>query len=472
MPVTPAPESVRRMANQVISLSREIPDLYPMRKSQEASSIYSELMGLSKDMTLAEGFSQQAVGLGTKPHPFDFEATTRFQTSNVHHAACIQTKTSSTVGMGFKPKGETQDKALDEMDRETATDKALNPLCEHSIQDVVTSWVEDFWQIGNGNIEVVRRGGSPRTTIGGGATARTTGDEITGLHHIPGWQVKLYIEDADYHRHYEVQAINEEGQPRRFALFGEKEAFIKRMKREDRESSYSQVDPKSVSEIIALRQPSSLSRWYGFPNWLAAVASIELTQCLHQWKYDFFLNRGVPEYLLFILGQELDTKDWEKIENTLKAHIGLGNSHKSAAINLSNSDIVVQLEKLALDGKQEDDFGGTKENLAMDIVSAHRVPPLLAGIQIPGKLGATNELPNALLAFQVLVIGPGQRLATQVLGKTLGNKEKNGGLKLEPDDFRFRRIVDTIDLGVADTVSRMRTPAGAGNRDPREGLKD
>ena len=463
-----APESVVSLANQVIELERSVPNLYPMRKSDGLESMAAVLLG--KEDTLKEGFSKQAVGLGKKEHPFDFEATTRFQTSNVHHAACIQTKTSSTVGMGFKPNGETEQQAMENLDRETEVDKVINPLCEISFQDVVTAMVEDFWQIGNGLIEVVRKGTARTTVSGNGQSSRTTGDEITGLHHIMGHQAHVYIEDADYHRHYEIEAVREDGQPRRFALFGEREAFLRRMRQQDR--NFEAVPEAEVSEVISLRQPSSLSRWYGFPNWLAAVASIELVQCLHQWRYDFFLNRGVPEFLLFITGAKLDPKDWEKIENALKAHIGLGNSHKSLAINLAESELDINLEKLAMDSKSEDDFGSTKENLALDIVSAHRVPPLLAGIQIPGKLGATNELPNALLAFQVLVIGPGQRLATQVLGKTLGNPEKNGGMGLGPDHFRFRRIIDTIDLGIADTVSRMRTPAGAGDRDPADGLRD
>lgn len=484
-----APASVKELADQVISMGRNIPSLYPMAKSESQSSLSSLL---KKEVLNKDASSKQGAGLGLKPHPFDFYATTKFQTSNVHHSACVRTKTSSMVGLGFKRPEESSGPVASNLgsqgtntpavqlgqgqgDRElrTKVDDLLNPLCDVSIQDVLTQWAEDFWQVGNGLIEVVRRGGTPRTSSSPGAASRTTGEEITGLHHIPAYQARVYVEDFAYSRHYVICASDEEGEERHFALFGDKQNFLERIKRNSLPGDMPKdLNPDQVSEVIVLRQPSTLSRWYGFPQWLAAVASIELVQCLHQWKYDFFLNRGVPEFLLFVMGQKLDPKTWAKIEEALQAHVGLGNSHKSSAINLDNPEIKVQIEKLAMDGTQEDDFSGTKDNLALDIVTAHQVPPLLAGIQIPGKLGASNEMVNSLVGFQLLVVGPAQRLAQQVLGNTLGNASANGGLDLTPDDFHFRSITDMINLGAMDTISRQRTPAVNNDRDPGEGLRD
>ena len=131
-------------------------------------------------------------------------------------------------------------------------------------------------------------------------------------------------------------------------------------------------------------------------------------------------------------------------------------------------------QKLGLEGKSDDDFGKTKESLAASIITAHGVPPLLAGVQLPGKLGANNELPNALMAFQILLVGPGQRLFQQTLGTTLGHPD-HGVSKLTIKDFAFQRITDQIDLQAADTVGRMRTPmaqANAEGRDISAGVKD
>jgi hypothetical protein len=107
------------------------------------------------------------------------------------------------------------------------------------------------------------------------------------------------------------------------------------------------------------------------------------------------------------------------------------------------------------------------------------VPPILAGILIPGKLGATNETPNAILAFQALVIGPAQETLESILDMTLGNSKLNGQLGLKPGDFKFKTIVDEIaeqmeKINPMDTLasSREQLPEQAKEgRDLKEGLK-
>lgn len=424
-----------------------------------------------------EGASQQGVNLGRKEHPFNIRVVTRFQTSNTHHGRCIKAKVSATVGLGFRQPGEVhaaatqgnphntpQDldplKALVQRQMPSKADLALDPLCEVSFADVLNDVCEDYWQSGNGWLEVVRAG---------------EGDQITGLHHIPAADAFWYLEDDNYNKHIEV--VGEEGTKfaQHFPRFGDKKGFLTRLGSGTMYGSISaSQDSKRVSEIIHFRQPSSLSRWYGFPDWLSAVAPIELVQCIMQDNYDFHLNRGVPEYMLFVTGQKLSDAEWGKIENSLKANIGLGNAHKSLALNLASKEIEITLHKLALEGGADDAFTKKKENLALDIVSAHGVPPLLAGIQIPGKLGANNELPNALMAFHVLVIHPAQIIFERILANTLGNPALNGGLGLTPEDFQLRSIPEEIDVGTLETVSRMRQDirgARADGRDLSAGVK-
>ncbi len=125
-------------------------------------------------------------------------------------------------------------------------------------------------------------------------------------------------------------------------------------------------------------------------------------------------------------------------------------------------------------------FKDMMEALALNIVSAHRVPPSLAGILFHGKMGAANEMTNAILAFQTLVISQAQKTITSVLDRTLGDPEKNGGLGLKRGDFKFRTVVDVVaeemkKLQPADTMGRMKQGLGeaaAEGRDLDQGLKE
>jgi len=429
---------------------------------------------------LPEGVSAQGVGKGRIPRPFNFDTIKRSLTYNEHHSACVLAKANSTVGLGHlteQAKKERAAKRAGEMppvvtttEIESKADSVLNPLCRGSWLETICDVGYDYWAFGNGYLEVVRGDSED-------------GGKITGLHHIPASDVCVYVEDEDYNYHYEVfgSEIGEIGgtnyTPRRFACFGEREDFIARLGTQTFISADGSGDvrPRRVSEVIHFRQPSPLSRWYGVPDWISATASIELNQMLTQHNFDFFLNRGVPEFMLFLIGSQLEEADREALEQSLKAQIGLGNSRKSVVLNLNANaeSFKVQLERLAMEESGTDDkFSRMKETLATSIVSAHRVPPLLAGIQIPGKLGAVNELPNALKGFQALVVEPTQRLFQQTLGKTLGS---DGGLGLAIEDFEFQKITEVFDIENMDTVARMRqTPmqAQAEGRNLKAGVKD
>ena len=415
--------------------------------------------------------SNQGVSVGRKSHPFNFDIVARFQTVNVHHGRSIHAKVAATVGLGFEtPNDKKKNDAkitgeilssedLPPEDDVSVIDTNLNPLCEHSWQDALNDVAEDYWTTGNGYLEAVRNDSK----------------QIVGLHHIPMKEVYVVIEDLRYNRHYEIQGTDDSSSLRLFAKFGDLDGFLARNSKDSVASAFAgEVSRKTTAEVIHFRRPTSLSRWYGFPDWLAATAAIELMQCVTQHEYDFFLNRGVPEFMLFIMGQGLNAKDKEKIETAMQSTIGLGNQSKSLLINLvaGKDSIQVQLEKLAMENKGDgSQFSATSESLALQIVTAHGVPPLLAGIQIPGKLGASNEMIQAMQAFQTLVIEPAQRQFRQTLLNTLGSDDTLG---LTAGDLVFNTITDAIDVKTADTAARMRQSpqeAAAEGRNLEDGVK-
>lgn len=409
--------------------------------------------------------SRQGATTGLRARPFDFDGVLSLKRLSEHHSTCLAAKRDAIFGLGFvTPDDERRQKGEDPQGGDSAfsaVDRTLDPLChrQDSFQEVLNDAGEDYCTLGNGYIEIVRE--SPRSDA-----------PILGIYHQPAREVWVHVDDASGNFSYEI--INAEmtsfsRTARRFARFGDLEGFVER---------HNIPEGQGVSELIHLRAPSSLSRYYGVPDWLAAISSIEIAQALKQHSFDFFVNRGVPEIMLFLLGKKVRTEDWEKIEAALQANVGVGNSHKSVAANITDPEMKVELHKLALEGKSDSSlFKDMSEALALLIVSAHRVPPLLAGIQIPGKLGANNELPNALMLFQVLLVEQAQRAASRKFIRTLGNPELNGGLGLASSDFLFNTITDKIGLSAQamDTLGRMREPlpeAQAEGRDLGEGVRD
>jgi hypothetical protein len=415
------------------------------------SLMESLLAGLRKGVVESEPTNAPTYA-GMKGLPFNYEAAQRLKLHNVHHSTCVDTKKQSLVGLGH-----TEGSRADEV---------LDPICTLTWAVLRSKLAEDFATVEICYIEVVR-----------------DGDKIVGLHHIPAVDVRYVVEQDLVNHYYEirggkVESLSASTNSTVMAPFGQLKEFMRR--------HADLVGNRKISEVIAIMNPSSQSRYYAVPSWLASVADMELNQAVRQHVYDFHVNRGVPEFLLFLTGGRVDTKTWAAIVDAMQAYVGVCNSHKSSAFNVVGEDITVDLQQLESNDVIKGDFY-TKmtEALATTIVSAHRVPPILAGILIPGKMGAANELPNSIMAFQTLVIGPMQTIWQSILGATLGGKF-NGGLGLKPKDFEFKSIVDAMAEGLAklnpqpgggaqaNTVSGMRQTlpeAAAQGRDIGAGLK-
>lgn len=426
---------------QVQVFAREIRKLVPA--IDERISMLEAI--LKKGVIEAEP-TNAPTSAGTKGLPFNFDAAIRLKLHNVHHSTCVDTKKNALVGLGH-----TSEK----------TDEVLDPICTVTWAVLRAKLAEDFANVANAYIEVVREG-----------------DQIVGLHHLPAQDVRVALAQNLVNIYYEVrggkiESLGAATNSTVMAPFGQLEEFKRRHG----------INSDKISEVIHIFDPSGQSRWYGVPAWLAAVADMELNQAVRQHQYDFHINRGVPEFLLFLRGGKVAPGTWNAIVDAMQAYVGVGNSHKSSAFNIIDENIEIQLEQLHSNEVIKGDFY-TKmvEALATTIVSAHRVPPILAGILIPGKMGAANELPNAIMAFQTLVIDPWHTIWTSILGATLGGKF-NGGLGLTAKDFQWKSIVDAMadglqklnpQKGAADTLGGMRETlpeAAAGGRNLNDGVK-
>lgn len=398
--------------------------------------------------------SQQENQIGEVHPPIDLTAAAGLVQANTYHETCLRTKVACTVGLGFKnaydremlhwKQNPQRELPTGDPDEPSPVVTKLEPLVSGSVLQLLMDFTEDLFVAGGGAIEVVR--GANKT--------------ITALWFLPARTLSVHIEKVGMVAWHWV--YRGEGKERRFARFGDKDRFL-------RDNNQVTQAPEETSEVIYIRNPNSISRHFGLPDYLSAVPAIELCQMIHQQQFDFFKNRGVPEFMLFFLGANIDKETWDKIEVAIKANIGSGNAHKSIALQLADPNVTVQLEKLAVEGKTDNSFTELNQVLAMEIVSAHRTPPLLAGLHIPQKIGAVNELANALLAFQLLYIDQKQALISETLASTIG---KELGLTLA--DFQFRKVTDRFDMDKLDTMSRMKdemgSPAGK-NRDLGAGLK-
>lgn len=444
-------------------------------KKQNLSAIEKEQGAEAQPTNQVDGGIVSA--LQVIEQPVDIIVARSLKDISPHHSSCIQAKKYSIMGLGFVSEGDdTQavrddkttpvNQVQDQMSNlltgeayvKTKADEKLDPLTIHGFAFEMYRVIEDFLDSGTGYLEVVRKG-----------------NEITGLSWMPYEDVfAVIIRDDSGRNRLAYSYIGGLGatSPRYYSLFGlENKAWTHQQFYKD-----STVEIDSISEIIPFMLPSNQSRYYGYPDWLSASAIVTLLSRALQYKSDFYTNKGVLAYIMTLIGQ-IDADVWKKIQEKIQGSVGGGNNFRNLAINLKNSESKVQIDKLASSDKTEDQFAKDAESFAQHIVSAHKVPPLLANVLIPGKMGAANETVQAIVLFQLLCVGPMQNIVQHVLANTLANG-KDGVKGLSAEDIRLRKITSQINVQGLDTASRMREDAtnaknpDGSKRDVRDGLKD
>lgn len=441
---------------------------------------------------------------GRVPHPFDYSAAQKLLEACHIHEVCIMTKRDSIVGLGFETEEEAQARAkkreLEQAAHAAAVagdpnkkppaagdapvkkelppkppaepkqpptsdptkdptedplvapkprskvEEVLDPLCEDGFHSVINQVAEDYVTHAIAYMEVVR----------------DEAGTILGLWHMPTWKVFKFNEEQKPFFHYEVDDLVEGGMSKLvYAKWGEA----------DRVKALLQNPQQKITELIRFVMPSARQTDYSMPDYFGCVPWLELAQKVMQYDFDYFNNRAVPDLLVMLTGRKVATEELNLFASSLKATIGEKNRHRSLVANFSAPDLVATVERLNADNRER--FGDLWSAIQLAVVSSHRVPPLLAGVTLPGKMAAANELPNALIAFQTLYVDQQQKVFERVLGATLGSDE--AGLGLKPTDFRLKKITDAYDMGQVDTMSRMRettTEAQLKGRDLANGLKE
>lgn len=489
--------------NRYQAIAQTAPGLFPSGVGDSVLQKAFDSNIIGKELKEA-GVTNVPQAVRILPMPYSKKTIMQLMNVDVHHMRCLAAKVAATTGLGFMTDEEVQRKdrerrlqdmaqmALNEPDspalakasedllkelvdpsrKRAKADEILDPLCQFTFQDLLSSANWDL-EHGDGYIEV----------------KRDQNDKIVGLHRLHADSVWVVVDTGTGGFHYMVRAnAGATGtNTRHFCQFGKKDAFMLKIKEKDFGSNMQDVasflglsfgvsgkDPKreDISEVIHFRGPNAFSNYYGYADWFPAVPQLELSKAVTRHKFDYYYNRGVVEFLVSVIGTKIDDDDWNEFVDKLNSNQGTANKRKSGAINLRDELAKVDVHKL---GAEVDSatFKEDSETIASKVVTAHGVPPVLANLQIPGKIGAANETVSALLAFQLLTIGQRQRHIERTLAATLGSKE--AGLNLTEDNFVLRRITDLMNMENADTASRMRTElpvAQAQGRKVEDGLKD
>ncbi|HDR6820842.1 TPA: phage portal protein [Bacillus thuringiensis] len=347
----------------------------------------------SKQMTV-DPFAQIYGDKGLVEPPYNMSALLEIKESNPIHSACISAKVDDIAGVGFDfaPFEEVKEAASQEQYKKLKEFmRNCNP--EMTSSEIIRAVWDDYETVGWGIIEVVRN----------------NKDEPSELYHIPAQTVRAHKDKVRF-----AQIVN--NKERWFKKFGYPDDYSLVDGRPLGEKDIAENGTEKAGEVIVIRKFGSRSSYYGIPNYVSSIGSIVGSQAVRDYNINFFTGKTIPDALLFIEGvDEID----QGTEDELKAFFAAetkGEHHKLAVVPVPNG-AKARLEKISPDVK-EGSFRLYKQDSAMEICVAHRVPPYRIGWAMTGSLGQTtakemNEM------YKRSIIEPGQEILEHRLNNQL-----------------------------------------------------
>jgi len=198
--------------------------------------------------------------------------------------------------------------------------------------------------------------------------------------------------------------------------------------------------------VIPIVKRSTVDRVYGSPDFLQAMPAIALNTLIDEYNLNFFANNAIPSYAVIISG-EAPAEFEDVIKEHFRTHIR-GQSHKTLTLSLPDG-ATMKFEKLSTEIK-EASFKLLRKDTRDEILQAHAVPPVIAGIIETGSLGG-NVGQEQITAYKNQVVDPLQRKYIRplqlILNKIVGDSKYQITFKTyDIEDDKLNAEIDKIDI--------------------------
>lgn len=143
-----------------------------------------------------------------------------------------------------------------------------------------------------------------------------------------------------------------------------------------------------ANELLVIRNYSALSPYYGTPDIIPALQTLEADIAARSFNRRFFDNDGVPRFVVLVEGGQLTEKAWNALQEKLQELKLEENSHRGiileavAGADESVSDatnVKIRIEPLTVGIEEDASFQEFRQENRRDIFRAHEVPPVVGG---------------------------------------------------------------------------------------------
>lgn len=345
--------------------------------------------------------------------PYDFNHLMELKESNPIHAACIEAKADDIAGLGWQWVTDDNKKGNDSK-RDAVESVLSNCNPEFTFREILRAVWEDYETIGWGVMEIV--------TDGKG--------QVAEVYHMPGATVRAHKDGVLF-------AQYREGIVRFFKRYGDENNYDM-----DNGNKANNIEEnKQAGSVIVIRKAGGRSSYYGIPTYIASLGALVGSIQARDFNIDYFTSGGMPDSLLIVAGGDVAPEVSDTLKGFFNHEAKNAGRSKLAILPVpaESEGVQVKVEKLTPEVKDAS-FRLYKQDNALEICVAHRVPPYRIGWPITGSLGgSTSEEMNEF--YKASVVEPGQATLEHRLNTFLFAPFEMGEWK-----WKLKQI-DTTDRG-------------------------
>lgn len=165
------------------------------------------------------------------------------------------------------------------------------------------------------------------------------------------------------------------------------------------------LDPKKSTHAIQLMRHAPEYNFYGLPDYIGALNWIDVEYRIPKFNLDRFDNGFFPSALIQMFGAPPEGVSAKQYVKSMVANFtGEANNSKIVAEMLDSPEQAAKIT--TFDSEKQGEFEKLAEMAKINIISAHRIPPVLAMIETAGKLGGNQQISESHNLFMNSVVIP------------------------------------------------------------------
>jgi len=342
--------------------------------------------------------------------PYNLEELANTLSFNPYHYRAIQTVAIDVSGLGYVLKpliDEPSDNNKEELENFIQNIKP-------SINEVVKRFMMDYKTTGNGYLEIIREGYSPR------------GKPVL-IEHIPAHTVR---------EHEDGEKIAQ--------LRADQKVWFKKFNSEldlSTSNGIPESNDERASEYLSLKEYHPSDDYYGVPQYISVIRTMYGDIARNEYNISFFKNYGMPAAIVSIagnynpmaqVGQDMTMMDF--IEEQFRSF--QDNPHSTMLLTVpSQNGGEVEIEITPLETQQKDSsFQVYRKDNRDEVLAVHGVPPYRLGIAETGNLGGSTAEESTEI-YKRSIVEPLQNLVEELINEVIRE-----GFGIHDWEFRFEDI--------------------------------